>query len=136
VTITNLGTNQKTVVKTSDSGSYSAPSLDPVTYSITFEASGFSKKTVGPVKVDTASFASVDVTLQAGAISTEVTISAEAAAVNAESGAAGTTVSRPTRSISRASPASGCTACGRRSTPHSAIYMGRPGASRDISSWG
>ena len=92
VTITNLGTNQKTVVKTSDSGAYSAPSLDPVSYSITVEATGFAKKTVGPVKVDTASVASVDVTLQAGLVTTELTISAQAPAVNTESGAVGTTV--------------------------------------------
>jgi hypothetical protein len=92
VTITNLGTNQKTVVKTSESGAYSAPSLDPVNYNITVEATGFSKKMVGPVKVDTAAIATVDVTLKAGQVTTELTISAEAPAVNTESGAVGTTV--------------------------------------------
>src|SRR5262249_5828383 len=68
VTITNLGTNQKTVVKTSESGAYSAPSLDPVSYNIAIDATGFSKKVVGPVKVDTAAIATVDVTLQAGQV--------------------------------------------------------------------
>ena len=41
VTITNLGTNQKVTLTTSDDGAYSAATLDPVSYSVLVEAQGF-----------------------------------------------------------------------------------------------
>ena len=46
VTITNLGTNQKLTLTTSESGSYSATSLDPVNYSVMVEAQGFKRSLV------------------------------------------------------------------------------------------
>src|ERR1044071_9715765 len=55
VTITNLGTGQKTTVTTSESGSYTVQSLDPVTYSVMVEAPGFKKAVLDKLKVDTAS---------------------------------------------------------------------------------
>ena len=43
VTITNLRTNQKITLTTSENGSYTANSLEPVEYSILAEAPGFKK---------------------------------------------------------------------------------------------
>ena len=92
VTIRNLGTNQVTKEKTSASGAYNVVSLDPVTYSVTVEADGFKKATIESIKVDTATVATINVTLQAGLVSTEITVHASAAQINTESGATSTTV--------------------------------------------
>jgi hypothetical protein len=92
VTVTNLGTNQKLTLRTSDAGAYSATSLDPVTYSVTVEAAGFRKAVVENVKVDTATTVSVNVTLEPGAVGEEVTVTSEAPLINAESGTAAQTI--------------------------------------------
>lgn len=92
VTITNVGTNQKSTLTTSDDGAFSATSLDPVTYSVTVEMAGFKKAVLESVKVDTASTAAVNVILEAGAVTDEVTVVAETALLNTESGTASSTI--------------------------------------------
>lgn len=92
VTVRNLGTNQQTKVKTSGSGEFSVTALDPVTYSVTVEASGFKKTVIEAVKVDTANIENVIIKLVAGQVNTEITVSAESAAVNTESGTTSSTV--------------------------------------------
>ena len=92
VTVRNLGTNQEVRVKTSEAGTYSVLSLEPVTYTVTVEAPGFKKEVVNEIKVDTATVAAVSVTLQAGDVATQVTVEAEVAQVNTESGTTSTTV--------------------------------------------
>src|ERR1035437_7921113 len=92
VTITNLGTNPKVTEKTSPNGSYSVGSLDPVTYSVSVEVAGFKKALIEQVKVDTATVTTVNATLETGTVSTEVTVQAEAAAINTESGTTSSTV--------------------------------------------
>jgi hypothetical protein len=94
VTVTNLGTNQSTKLTTSAAGAYSATSLDPVVYSVTVEASGFKKTVISSIKVDTATTATVNVTLEAGAIENQITVTAEAPLVNVESGTAGQTITQ------------------------------------------
>ena len=94
VTITNLGTNQSTKLTTSPTGAYSATSLDPVAYSVTVEAAGFKKTVVSSIKVDTATTATVNVTLEAGAVETQITITSEAPLINIESGASGQTITQ------------------------------------------
>src|SRR6266446_1421484 len=64
VTITNSGTGQKSTVTTTDTGAFSAQSLDPVTYSILVEAKGFKKALLDHVKVDTAATATANVSLE------------------------------------------------------------------------
>jgi len=92
VIITNLGTNEALRLATSGGGSFSAPLLDPVEYRVEIEAEGFKKAVVETVKVDTATTATVNVTLEPGAITTQVTVSVEAPLVNVESGVAGHTI--------------------------------------------
>src|SRR5687767_3353725 len=60
VTVTNLGTNKALTVTTSSSGAYSFSSLDPVTYQIVVEATGFKKAILEKLKVDTATIATVN----------------------------------------------------------------------------
>ncbi len=92
VTVTNAGTNQSVVLITSNEGSFSANTLDPVTYSVKVEASNFKKTVVQRVKVDTATVSTVNVMLEAGTINEEVTVEAELQTVNTESGATSQTI--------------------------------------------
>lgn len=92
VTVTNVGTNEKRRLTTSGSGTFSVQDLEPVSYTIQVEAPGFQKSVVENVKVDTASVASLVVTMQAGRVETQVTVSAEAVMVNTESGTTSSTV--------------------------------------------
>jgi len=94
VTITNIGANQSLKIRTSAEGAYAATSLEPVTYRITVEAPGFKKAVVDNVKVDTASTATVNVTLEAGAVETTVNITADAPLLNTASGVTSQTVTQ------------------------------------------
>ncbi len=92
ITVTNKGTNQVTHEKTSGSGSYSLPSLDPVVYKVEAEAPGFKKKLVDNVKVDTGTIVTVDIKLETGNVSSEVTVQAEAAQINTDNGTLASTI--------------------------------------------
>jgi hypothetical protein len=92
ITITNLGTNEIRRLTSGSAGSFSAPDLDPVLYKLQVEMKGFKKSVVENVKVDTASTTAVNVVLQAGAVDTQVTVAAESAMLNVESGTTGCTV--------------------------------------------
>ncbi|HWS87539.1 MAG TPA: carboxypeptidase-like regulatory domain-containing protein [Pyrinomonadaceae bacterium] len=92
VTVTNVGTGQKQTVTTSDDGAFAVQSLDPVTYSITVEAQGFKTATIQSLKVDTATTATANVIMEAGAVGEQVTVVADAPLVNTESGTTTTTV--------------------------------------------
>ena len=92
VTVTNIGTGQKVTVTTSESGTFTVQSLDPVSYSVLVEAKGFKKAFLDKVKVDTASTAPANVTLETGSISEQVVVTAEAALVNTESGTTSQTI--------------------------------------------
>jgi hypothetical protein len=94
VIITNIGANQSQQIRTSTDGAYAATSLDPVLYRITVEAPGFKRAVVDSVKVDTASTATVNVTLEAGTVETTVNISAETPLLNTASGVTGQTVTQ------------------------------------------
>src|SRR5215217_5348607 len=64
VTVTNAGTGQKQTLTTSESGSFSVQSLDPVVYSVTVEAQGFKTATLTGVKVDTSAVSTANVTIE------------------------------------------------------------------------
>lgn len=92
VTVTNIGTNQSQRLKTSSDGVFAATSLEPVLYRITVEATGFKKTVVDNIKVDTASTATINVTLEPGAVETSISITAEAAMLNTETGTTAQTI--------------------------------------------
>src|SRR4051812_15834176 len=92
VTVTNLGTNQAVTVTTSDSGAYSVTGLDPVTYSITVEVTGFKKTIVQSVKVDTATTVTANVKLEVGAISEAISVVADPPLLNTETGTTTSTI--------------------------------------------
>jgi hypothetical protein len=92
VTVTNVGTGETLHLTTSDKGTFSAPVLEPVEYRVTVELSGFKKAVVPRVKVDTATTMSVNVKLEVGGLASEMTVTAEAPLLNAESGTQGQTI--------------------------------------------
>ncbi len=93
VIITDLGTQKITTLTTSESGTYAVRSLEPVTYSIRVEATGFKKAIMEKVKVDTATVTTVNVTLETGAVGETVTISSDAPLINTDSATTTQTVS-------------------------------------------
>ena len=92
VTITNAGTQQSVTLTTSDNGTYSASSLEPVVYNVTVESANFKKSVVSDVKVDTATTATVNVLLETGNISEQVNVTAEPTLINTESGTTSQTI--------------------------------------------
>ncbi len=92
VTITNVGTNKTVVLTTSDEGSFTASTLDPVVYDVKVESANFKKALVQKVKVDTASVATVNVVLSVGSVSEEVTVQADSQSVNTDSGTISQTI--------------------------------------------
>src|SRR5678816_3482839 len=94
VTITNLGTQKAITLTTSESGVFSTRTLEPVTYSVRVEAAGFKKAIMERVKVDTATVATVNVSLETGTVNETVAVSSEAALINLIH------ISEPTRLLS------------------------------------
>ena len=92
VTVTNLGTNKSSTVTTSSSGSFTFSSLDPVTYQIVVEATGFKKAILEKLKVDTAIIATANFALETGAVAETVTVSSEAALIPSGSGTTAQTI--------------------------------------------
>src|SRR5262247_3619975 len=91
VTITNTGTNETRVVETGDEGDYTIPQLPPGDYSLAVEQPGF-KKAVQRFTLETGQSARVDITLQAGAVTEQVEVTAITPVVSAEDAALGNVV--------------------------------------------
>jgi hypothetical protein len=87
VEIVDQGTNAKYVVTSAEDGTFSAPALRPVLYTVSVEAKGFQKAVVRDVKVDTAKLQSLDITLRPGEVTTTVDVSAEAPLLQTYTGA-------------------------------------------------
>jgi hypothetical protein len=79
VSATNQATNQVESTVSDESGFYSFSTLLPGQYTISAELQGFKKATRASVQLDAAGAITVDFALETGAISEEVTVTAEAA---------------------------------------------------------
>ncbi len=95
VVVINTGTNETRRLTTSNKGTFILENLEPVTYRIEVSSPGFKKAVLEDVKVDTSSIVSASLILNAGDVATEVTVSANAALVNTESGTLGQTIQFP-----------------------------------------
>jgi hypothetical protein len=78
VTITNTGTNVSETTKSNVSGNYTQTRLNPGTYRVKVEAPSFKAGVIETVVVNVDTASTVNVTLQAGQVSEQVTITAEA----------------------------------------------------------
>jgi len=75
VTLLNVNTGIKTVRQTSDTGLYVFDSVDPGTYSITVESTGFNKFLQENIQMQAAGDVTVNASLKPGSLQTTVTIS-------------------------------------------------------------
>lgn len=92
VTLSNKGTNQSRSTKTDADGAYRFGLLQPGDYGVTVEAAGFSAAMAASVTVTVTETAVLDETLQVGAQSQQVEVSAEAESAIQTTGAAQGTV--------------------------------------------
>ncbi len=92
VTLTNVGTNSKTVVKTDSLGSYIATPLRIGNYSIGVEAPGFKAETRTGIVLDVQDRLRIDFTLQIGSVSEAINVQEAAPVIESESSALGDVV--------------------------------------------
>ncbi len=92
VTVTNVGTRAGITLVTSEQGAFTASALQPTLYEVTVEVSGFKKRVITGVKVDTAQTATVNIALELGAVSETTTIVAEEPVLNSSSGTSEQTI--------------------------------------------
>ncbi len=94
VVVTNTERNQVLrTLKTDEAGSFSAPGLPIGIYSVTVEATGFKKATRTGITVNVNDKLTVNVGLEVGAMTEQVTVEAEAANVELQSSTAGNLIS-------------------------------------------
>jgi hypothetical protein len=92
VTATNTETGQERVTTTGGDGSYKFTLLPPGTYRIKFVAAGFRMTEVPSVRVDVTETPVLDRSLEVGAQAEQVTVEAEAAAIQTTNSTMGTVV--------------------------------------------
>src|SRR5262249_46992163 len=93
VTVTSNASGQKVTLITSDQGTFSVPQLDVGTYTVTVTAPGFKTFTANDVKIDVGKEYSLNVRLEVGNISEEITVTAGADILNATTAELSNTVS-------------------------------------------
>lgn len=77
VTLKNLETNQTQTATTDDNGIYNFAALPPSHYSVTFEKTGFKKKTLDNVGVIADQANALDVALEVGQLTESITVSGD-----------------------------------------------------------
>jgi hypothetical protein len=92
ITVTNLGTNEASRVKTDEVGNYFVPNLRPGNYSVTVEASGFKKFVQDGIPLQIDQRARVDAKLVLGATTEVVEVVSSAPVLQTEQGAIGQVV--------------------------------------------
>ena len=89
VTITNLDTNQKRSVKSSDSGDFIIPQLEPGPYTLTAQREGFRREVVRRIVLETGQDFRVDINLKIGAVSEVIEVEASAPLINTDNSSIG-----------------------------------------------
>lgn len=82
VEVTNLATGVVPPTVTNDEGSYSGPVSDPRSYTVTVALDGFSRFVSNRIEVHVADLLTVDASLQVGALTDEVSVTAVAATID------------------------------------------------------
>ena len=93
VTVTRAGTGAPRATVTNGAGQYTVPYLPVGTYEVTATLTGFSGARVTSVSVRVGLTATVDLSLKAGSVETEITVSAHASHLELQSPALGNVVS-------------------------------------------
>ena len=92
VTARNLDTGLTQATSTTDAGIYSLPNLPPGRYSVVVEAPGLKKHSQEGVTVSTGTTVSLDIPMQIGAVSDNVTVIADASQLQTATSEIGSTV--------------------------------------------
>ncbi len=89
VEVTSLATKETAHATTDSSGSYTIPLLRPGQYTLTVTAAGFKHYVRDDVTLEAAKLVGIDVTLEVGAVTESVEVSAEAALLETQSASRG-----------------------------------------------
>lgn len=89
ITISNLDTNQKRSVKTSQTGDYVIPQLEPGPYTLAAEHEGFRRELIRRIVLETGQDFRADINLKVGALSETIEVEASAPLVNADNASIG-----------------------------------------------
>ena len=92
VTVTNVATNQPRVVTSTGEGVYTAPSLAPGDYRVDVELAGFKPVRRDGIHLSTGEKARIDFNLAVGDVREQVTVTADAPILRAETPSLGTVV--------------------------------------------
>jgi Carboxypeptidase regulatory-like domain len=84
VTVRNSGTDQRRTTKTDDRGNYQVQALNIGAYEVSVEHAGFRKETVSGIAVAVNQTARIDVKLEVGAVTQELTVKADAPLVQTD----------------------------------------------------
>ena len=84
VTITNVGRNTTVATDTNDSGAYITPLLEPGTYTVTVERSGFKRSQQQNIELQTLDRVRVDIQLEIGSLTESVSVNATVNALETE----------------------------------------------------
>ena len=90
VTLTNEQTNISRSTTTNERGEYSFPALDPGSYKIKVSLQGYKTFERGELRIGTQSFIVLDVTLEVGAISENITVTGESPLIETANASKGT----------------------------------------------
>ena len=96
VTATNVATNVASTTTTNGEGDFAILFLNPGTYSLTAELSGFKKVVRSKLEVNVGDRLGVDLSLEVGALAETVQVTAESPMLNTTSGSAGQTITEKT----------------------------------------
>jgi hypothetical protein len=89
VVLTNLGTNERRTVTTNADGLYNFVNLVPASYSVSIEKAGFKRVVRSPVTVQTETTSKIDLTLDVGAVSQTVEVTAQTPLLTPETSSLG-----------------------------------------------
>lgn len=84
ITVTNVDTSVRHIVKSNRDGIYVVPQLNPGSYSVVVQASGFSRYAVTDILLNARNVRRIDATLQVGKVSTHVTVTGGATLIDTE----------------------------------------------------
>jgi len=93
VTLREIGSGTSVRTRTNDTGQYRIPYLKPGLYELVAEATGFKRTRLSDLRLTVGLVATANVTLEVGAVETEVTVAAPPLQIEAQTAALGSVVS-------------------------------------------
>lgn len=94
VTARNIGTSIETTSITNPVGNYLIPNLPPGTYALTFRKTGFKEMVQPEVRLVSTQVAGINVAMQVGAVTENITVTVGAPLLDTESTAIGTSITK------------------------------------------